>query len=324
MGGPSTTQSSDFSIRVRDLLDSKEWQGLSVSRKHGLLRKLDMIEEIGAPPMHLISSDTLRQKGYFPRRGKCGDEEGNNNNETTTAALHMPTIIDAREAIRQSGGGGAVLTFLSHRWLSGHHPDDQEGTKFRALVNWCDWYEKIYSQKDTRKLYFWIDWCCMDQDNKDDQLERGVQSLPLYVSVCNDFLCYETHDYFDRAWCILERVISYAFTYAGKIPWVINQEFAAATAAIAAVSGTPANTTTNDKASSSTPIHYKALKRILTDPRNGKCCCEEDRKFHHILTKCALTSKAWTGGDGRTLAFGETAVMAHVMMCNSTDDDWSD
>ena len=183
--------------RVLNLLHSEEWQLLSGTKHQDVVEKLNLLDRIGAPPMLVISADCLHKKGYIPRF-----DEG--------------AAIDARSALGDNSSG-TVLAFLSHRWLGGNHPDDEDGgTKYRALLHWSQWYETIYSKTRTRKLYFWIDWSCMDQDDSHN-IDKGVKSLPLYVSVCNDFLCYQTPDYEGRAWCQVDRVIAYAFTFAGKI-----------------------------------------------------------------------------------------------------------
>ena len=240
--------------------------------------------------MLVISADVLRNLRRIPRSSE-------------NAAVN----------VRQALHDNAVLVYFSHRWLNAGNPDDDQGTKCRALLNWCEWYENDYSgQKTSRKLYFWIDWSCLDQDFNDGH--KGVQSLPLYVSACNDFLCYETADYADRAWCRVERVIAYTYTFAVKIPWIIHPSFA--NIEISEI-GTPSSAPPNQQITSK--IRYKARDWILHGPREGLLSCgAKDWKHIHSLTACALSSKAWTGGDGRVLKFGKSKVMAQVMVVEKT------
>ena len=152
-----------------------------------VVRKLELIEKVGAPAMRVLSSKALASYGAIP-------------------PFSANLTVDAKEALQDRG----VVMFVSHRWLrsASGEPDDDARTKFKALVAFAHYYEHFYCrQAGARNIYFWIDYACIDQDN----MLPGVQSLPLYVAASNDLLVYETKDYADRAWCCAEMVLAYCF-----------------------------------------------------------------------------------------------------------------
>jgi hypothetical protein len=55
---------------------------------------------------------------------------------------------------------------------------------------------------------FWIDYSCVDQSNP----RPSIEALPLYVAACPVLAAYSTTDYDTRAWTMLERVVSYAYS----------------------------------------------------------------------------------------------------------------
>ena len=83
------------------LLTSAEWQRQNVNYG-GTVRRLELIQEVGLPPMRVLPASTLESLGRIPR-----SDEGYQ--------------VDALEAVRQNGSGllngaKAVLMFYSHRW----------------------------------------------------------------------------------------------------------------------------------------------------------------------------------------------------------------
>ena len=184
--------------KVQQLLASEEWQKLSGTKYADVVRKLELIEKVGAPAMRVLSSKALASYGAIP-------------------PFSATLTVDAKGALQDRG----VVMFVSHRWLrsASGEPDDDARTKFKALVAFAHYYEHFYCrQAGARNIYFWIDYACIDQDN----MLPGVQSLPLYVAASNDLLVYETKDYADRAWCCAEMVLAYCFMYAGRMPWIIS------------------------------------------------------------------------------------------------------
>merc|ERR1719401_3116389 len=57
------------------------------------------------------------------------------------------------------------------------------------------------------RTFFWIDYACIDQCD----ITPGVAMLPLYVSCCNNIVCYDTLAYEPRAWCRVERLMFVSF-----------------------------------------------------------------------------------------------------------------
>merc|ERR1719203_2517632 len=56
-------------------------------------------------------------------------------------------------------------------------------------------------------VWFWVDYACINQGD----IAPGVVMLPLYVSTCNNIICYDTPAYEPRAWCRVERLMFNAF-----------------------------------------------------------------------------------------------------------------
>lgn len=250
--------------KVLRLLESPKWQALSGTKHHDIIKKLDLIQTNipESPPMRVISYQALKTCGRIP----CSTDDDN-------------PSVSVRKALETPG---CVVVFFSHRWLQALQPDDEQNSKFKVLMAWCAWYENDYSKQQSRRLFFWLDYSCMDQDNP----LQGLLSLPLYLSLCNDFLCFETADYHERAWCRVERIIAYAFTFAGKIPWVLTPSFCEKLVNV--------NTTTTMESSSSSFIQYHPSQQILQNPLEGKLTDEGDWPYIQSLSKCAMGSKAWT------------------------------
>ena len=55
------------------------------------------------------------------------------------------------------------------------------------------------------QLYLWLDFSSIDQDDEDG-LVRGVNSLALYVCSSDAFVSIDHADYFDRGWCLMVHV----------------------------------------------------------------------------------------------------------------------
>jgi len=94
------------------------------------------------------------------------------------------------------------IEMFSHRWSSRFAPDDRWNSKARAIVEWGK-----YRRSMGFRTFFWVDFTCINQGD----IGPGVSMLPLYVSTCNNIICYDTPPYEPRAWCRVERLMFAAF-----------------------------------------------------------------------------------------------------------------
>jgi hypothetical protein len=173
-----------------------------------------------------------------------------------------------------------LICFLSHRWLSPqrNYPDDENNTKLRAVINFGHWLECSIAAAATGRpvpgiskilqlfnvsqeqlkgvdLYFWIDYCCMDQ--REGLTELYVHTLPLYIATCTFMACYETDDYKDRAWCHLEQALAYALLPTADLTiFSFSSQFASSSVGSEVSEATSAQ---------------------LLDPREGRLTVESDR-----------------------------------------------
>ena len=92
------------------------------------------------------------------------------------------------------------------------HPDSKENSKALALNEFTKW-RRNWSLKNhgfEPEIFYWIDFACLDQLNPHD----GVPLLPLWVACCERFLKIDSPEYDKRAWCRLEPLLSYVFSFA--------------------------------------------------------------------------------------------------------------
>jgi len=181
------------SRKVLDLVNSDTWQGLPITAVGLRLKLALMVEQAEAPPMKCISAVKLKSLG--PR----------------IPVFSEGHAVDAVEVCENYG----VLIFVSHKWLQHGLPDDPTDTKAQLLVEWADWYASRYP---ARNVYFWIDWCCVDQE----QPGPGIRSLPLYIGACTDLISIQMGPYRESAWCAVEKVLAFVLLFSGKVPWVIQ------------------------------------------------------------------------------------------------------
>lgn len=231
-----------------DLLNSFAFQNANVMSLRGCLRRAAMLKDANMPAMRVISAEKLAELGRIPR--------SNEQYAITAEAAWRKEGADA-----SFGSPLAVVMMASHRWSrpnyccqceadrvwgseerqSCHerehfvgHPDDMHGSKAKALVQFAEWYtwwrtNKISLHKGhgeiTRdpelKLYFWIDFCCVDQDNPVPEMS----ALPAYVSTCQAIVCLDSPEYMSRAWCQVELMMAYAFMAQGNRPLMIPVDF---------------------------------------------------------------------------------------------------
>jgi hypothetical protein len=126
--------------------------------------------------------------------------------------------VDAIRGIDAFGAGIVEVFMVSHRWLrpslnpSLSHPDTAAGEKARVINEFSLWRREWVLNKHgfAPEIFYWIDYSCMDQGDT----AAAVPLLPLWVACCERFLRVETPDYDERAWCRVEPLLSYVFSFA--------------------------------------------------------------------------------------------------------------
>ena len=177
----------------------------------------------------VIPADVFASRDSIPRRS-CKDEG--------------PTPqVDASELPE-----GAKILFFSQRWLTLTHPDDDEGTKRKAIVAAAEAYGKLEGI-ELDKIYIWFDLACVEQDDLAELL-RGVNALGLYITACDAFVSIDHPEYWSRAWCLVEQEFARC---AGVKRYVISEGKLA-------------------------PTDHE-----VTDPRDGNLTVEDDRAAIDVL-----------------------------------------
>jgi len=97
------------------------------------------------------------------------------------------------------------FAFISHRWETEEHPDDEENSKLAQLKDLLEANKSIE--------YIWFDYCCVPQEPPSDAEEvenrtKVRDSLPFYITSCRNFyvLCGQgelsnVDEYLTRGWC---------------------------------------------------------------------------------------------------------------------------
>lgn len=160
---------------------------------------IQIANELGGPRMKLLYWKRLRDLGRIPH-----------SKEQET--------VDALEGIKLFGASRVEIIMISHRWLrpsingSEPHPDTDDNRKAKAINEFSKWRRQwvLETHGFLPEIYYWIDFSCIDQD----QPAKAVPLLPVWVACCERFLRIETNDYSDRAWCRLEPLLSYVYSFA--------------------------------------------------------------------------------------------------------------
>ena len=126
--------------------------------------------------------------------------------------------VDALDGIGQYDPSRCEIVMVSHRWLrprldsNESHPDSFENEKGKAINEFSKWRRNWvkYHHGFMPEIFYWIDFCCIDQHN----LAPNIPFLPLWIACCERFLRIETPDYWERAWCRIEPLLSYLFQFA--------------------------------------------------------------------------------------------------------------
>mmetsp|Transcript_31724 Transcript_31724/g.58243 ORF Transcript_31724/g.58243 Transcript_31724/m.58243 type:complete len:406 (-) Transcript_31724:97-1314(-) len=164
---------------------SDVWPTLKNSSYLSTWKERDLAMRSVGPPMVLLRWQTLSQLGKIPHSSQG----------------YTITLEEASKEAEKNDKRFFIEMF-SHRWLRKSHPDDQNHIKARCLVEWAK-----YRDSQGIQTFYWIDFACINQYD----IYPGIGMLPLYVSSCNNILCFETPEYEARAWCRLERVLFASF-----------------------------------------------------------------------------------------------------------------
>jgi hypothetical protein len=184
MRSHSPTDLTALNEKVLRLLDV-EWPQLKNSSLLSTWKDRDRLMRSIGPKMLLVDPEMIQQLGRIPHSA-----EGK--------AITMEMAAQRAE----SDSKRFFIEMFSHRWHSPYAPDDRFCNKARVL---CEWAK--YRASMNFRTFFWIDYSCINQSD----IAPGVTMLPLYVSCCNNILCYDTPEYEPRAWCRIERLMFTAF-----------------------------------------------------------------------------------------------------------------
>ena len=231
------------------MLNSIKWQTSSPYTYEGLLKRFDNMKKEGLPDMLVLPATTLLSLSRIPR------------SHERNPVTEEPYTIKARSAVEQFGGYGLIsakyretiaiakIFFFSHRWIRGGwcetlgrdlpwgseerikadkagiivgDPDSAHKEKAAALIEWTMWYAMNKNNGSIDNIFFWIDWPCVDQENKGP----SMAALPAYVAASHNIVAAWTNDYDGRAWCQLERMMACSYMAEGDLIYAFSEGFA--------------------------------------------------------------------------------------------------
>jgi hypothetical protein len=183
--------------RVVEVLASEGFRGLGAG--YDRIPLIGIADALGGPPMRLLHWERLAELRRIPR-----SNEG--------------YAINATEGIDAYGAPIVEVFMVSHRWLrpsldpAQAHPDGPDNEKARAINEFSNWRRQWVRRHHDflPEIYYWIDYSCINQDDTSE----AVPLLPLWTACCERFLRVETEDYDERAWCRVEPLLSYVFSFA--------------------------------------------------------------------------------------------------------------
>lgn len=184
MKGHTKEESEALNRNVLRLLD-EEWGKGKIGVDYDTWRQRDALMRSVGPEMRLVDPNTIYRLGRIPH-----SEE------------HQTISMEQADRIAKTANRRFFIEMFSHRWHSCYAPDDRYNNKARVLCEWAKYRESMKLQ-----TFFWIDYACINQSD----IGPGVSMLPLYVSCCNNIVCYDTQSYEARAWCRVERLMFSAF-----------------------------------------------------------------------------------------------------------------
>ncbi|KAG2424532.1 hypothetical protein HXX76_014413 [Chlamydomonas incerta] len=177
--------------------------GTDPAARRAILRTLQAQAPFELPAMSVVSVAQLRRQGRIPRYSRMDSAKDMHDAAEAAAAatapqpqpsLHFePLQVDELPP-------GAVVVFVSHRWLGRGCPDDDKGTKLKQVFAIADHVAR-HRRVSVDKVYLWLDYSVVDQDNP----MPGVQALPVYIACCDEFVYVYHDEYWERAWCLTEQ-----------------------------------------------------------------------------------------------------------------------
>ncbi|KAK9780412.1 hypothetical protein SCAR479_02527 [Seiridium cardinale] len=133
------------------------------------------------------------------------------------------------DAARYGQTSEETVVFLSYRWQKKQpntttvKPDDDEHTQYKRMRNALAEFLRMKQEGGTLSeddLYIWLDFACIDQNNKDP----GINALPIIILLCNAMISLVEDGFFERGWCGVEAAQMQALmkTY-GRHIWYQHQ-----------------------------------------------------------------------------------------------------
>ena len=183
--------------RVHARLESKDFrQHATGFDRRPLIR---IANSVGGPQMKLLHWKRIIELGRIP-----------NSNESEA--------VDAIAGIDSFGAPQVEIIMVSHRWLrpsldrSTAHPDHSDNRKAQAINEFSTWRRQWVLNRHgfLPEIFYWIDFACIDQTDT----SAAVPLLPMWVACCERFLRIEADDYDTRAWCRLEPLLAYVYSFA--------------------------------------------------------------------------------------------------------------
>ncbi|KAF7193073.1 hypothetical protein HII31_05634 [Pseudocercospora fuligena] len=102
------------------------------------------------------------------------------------------------------------VVFISYRWVNpdlwARYPDDNESKQYQNTIQALDAYLQENSSIDAEGLGIWIDYACINQDDK----MPGIAALPMAIAQCDALISLVDDQYHDRAWCSVEVMLIHA------------------------------------------------------------------------------------------------------------------
>lgn len=138
--------------------------------------------------MSVVPAQAFLEHGRIPR----------SNDDVVVPVCDVPALLESppRE----------FVIFVSHRWLSREHPDDESRTKYRRLCAALREMPRHWHGYGVGDLYLWIDFACVDQNDRALKM-MNIDNLPIYVACCDSVFKVDHPEYWGRAWCRLEQYI---------------------------------------------------------------------------------------------------------------------
>jgi hypothetical protein len=182
--------------------------------------------------------------------------------------------VDAIAGIERYSAPKVEIFMVSHSWLrpairrADAHPDTPDHRKAKAIQEFVKWRIQWVQHHHgfTPEIYFWIDYCCIDQS----QRTSALPLLPLWVACCERFLRIEAPDYSERAWCRLEALMSNVYSFADH------------------------HTSITPDYECRWPYTGREVTAALKDPRSGKATDPADQPLLKRLTELAEEPTART------------------------------